>query len=290
MDVHQLKTFVAVAREGSITRAAERVHLSQPAVSAHIRAIEEAVGLTLFERTARGMTLTREGQGLLPKAEAALAAHDALLEEARRLSGAVSGKLRLAAGNAAADTWVRRLVTAVSTRYPDAEISLSHATSTDVLAALLGGSLDAGIYNEDGEPDAALATHELTRFHVHVAAPSALGLKHAESDLRALAAHPWIYPAGSSCCGRYAERLFEVHRFRPPRIVSVDRGEMTRSLVAAGAGVGLLHTDAAEEARAKGEVDIVHTSTAPVRVLFAHLARRADDPLIRAALSILREG
>ena len=52
MDIHQLRTFVTVAREGSITRSAELLHLSQPAVSAHIKAMEELLGLTLFERTA----------------------------------------------------------------------------------------------------------------------------------------------------------------------------------------------------------------------------------------------
>ncbi len=65
MDLHQLKTFVTVAREGSITRASELLHLSQPAVSAHIKAIEDAFDLKLFDRKARGMTLTADGQRLL---------------------------------------------------------------------------------------------------------------------------------------------------------------------------------------------------------------------------------
>jgi len=65
MDIYQLKTLVAVAREGSVTRASEVLHLSQPAVSAHIKAIEDALDLVLFERTPRGMTLTRDGERLL---------------------------------------------------------------------------------------------------------------------------------------------------------------------------------------------------------------------------------
>jgi molybdate transport repressor ModE-like protein len=82
VDLYHLKTFVAVAREGSITRAAEVVHLSQPAVSAHVKEVEDALGLTLFERTSRGMSLTADGRRLLAKAEHALAAHQDLLEEA----------------------------------------------------------------------------------------------------------------------------------------------------------------------------------------------------------------
>src|SRR5207237_3000722 len=95
MDIYQLKTFVAVAREGSITRASEVLHLSQPAVSAHIKAIEDALGLALFERTPRGMSLTHDGQRLLAKAEQALAVHQELMDEATRIKGHLTGTLRL---------------------------------------------------------------------------------------------------------------------------------------------------------------------------------------------------
>ena len=91
MEIHQLKTFVAVAREGSITRASERLYLSQPAVSAHIKAIEDTLGLTLFARTPRGMALTGDGERLLAKAEQTLGAHRELVEEATRIKGRSRG-------------------------------------------------------------------------------------------------------------------------------------------------------------------------------------------------------
>lgn len=62
MDIYQPRTFVVVARERSITRASELLHLSQPAVSAHAEALEDALGLAVFERTPRGMSLTRDGE------------------------------------------------------------------------------------------------------------------------------------------------------------------------------------------------------------------------------------
>lgn len=96
MDLHQLKTFVAVAREGSITRASGLLHLSQPAVSAHIKAMEDTLGLSLFERTPRGMSLTPDGQRLLAKAEQTLAAHQELMAEATRTKGELTFvKLRI---------------------------------------------------------------------------------------------------------------------------------------------------------------------------------------------------
>ena len=73
MELYQLTTFVAIAREGSLTRAAERVFTSAPAVSAQLKALEDELGVKLFERTSRGMALTEAGQRLLEEAERTLA-------------------------------------------------------------------------------------------------------------------------------------------------------------------------------------------------------------------------
>jgi DNA-binding transcriptional LysR family regulator len=288
MDIHQLRTFVAVARERSITRASETLHLSQPAVSAHIKAIEDTLGLSLFERTPRGMSLTREGERLLAKAEQTLAVHQELMDEATRIKGRLTGKLRLGAGSNSNHEAVGRLLTALSERCPDVEVSLRHATSADVLAGLRNGSLDAGFYNEAGEPDADLTTIEVAQFRIHLVAPPGLVAATGPLDWAALAAVPWIYPAASACCGRTAEALFKANGIRPERTIDVDREDVTRSLIAGGIGVGLLHADTAHAARDRGEVAILLESQTSVRVLFAHLTSRAQDPLLGAAASILR--
>ena len=117
MDIYQLKTFIAVARQGSITRASELLHLSQPAVSAHIKAIEDALGLSLFDRTPKGMSLTADGQRLRAKAEQTIAAHQELMDEATRSKGRLAGKLRLGAGSNSNNEAVGRLLTVLSERF-----------------------------------------------------------------------------------------------------------------------------------------------------------------------------
>lgn len=288
MDIHQLKTFVAVAREGSITRASELLHLSQPAVSAHVKALEDALGLTLFERTSRGMSLTGEGQRLLVKAEQTLASHQELMDEATRIKGQLTGKLRLGAGSNSNNEAIGRLVTVLSQRCPEVEVILRHGTSLEILAGLRNGSLDAGIYNEAGEPEPELVTIEVSRFKIHVAARPGLVVASDPPDWGALADLPWIYPPSSTCCGRTAEELFRTHKIRPKRTISVDREDVTRTLIAGGLGVGLLHADTAHKARARGEVEFVVESRTAVRVLFAQLATRAQDPLLAAAAAIVR--
>ena len=169
MDLHQLKTFVVVAREGSITRASELLHLSQPAASAHIKAIEDALDVVLFERTPRGMSLTADGKRLLAKAEQTLGAHQALIDEATRLKGRLAGKLRIGAGSNSNHEAVGRLLTSLSETCPEVEVALEHGTSRDIVTGLRDGRLDAGFYNEAGEPDADLVAIEASRFNANVA-------------------------------------------------------------------------------------------------------------------------
>lgn len=288
MDLHQLKTFVTVAREGSITRASSLLHLSQPAVSAHIKAMEDVLGLSLFERTARGMTLTADGQRLLEKAEHTLSAHQELMAEATRSKGELKGRLRLGAGSNSNDEAVGRLLTVLAARFPSVEVALKHGTSREILAGLRGGEIDAGFYNEPGEPARDLATIEVSEFATFVVAAPGLVAPSKRPNWKAIAALPWIYPTESACCSHTAELLFTSHRFKPRRIISADRQDVTKTLVASGIGVGLLHADAAREAERRGEVELVFEAPTRVRVLFAVLASRANDPLLAAASSILR--
>lgn len=289
MDLYQLKTFVTVARERSITRASELVHLSQPAVSAHIKAIEDALGLTLFDRTPRGMTLTADGERLLAKAERTLAAHQELMDEATRIKGHLAGRLRLGAGSNTNHAAIGLLLTALSEHCPEVEVALEHGTSLDILAGLRNGTLDAGFYNEAGEPDADLTALEVSQFRIDVVASPRLVATSDPLDWKALAELPWIYPTASACCGRTAESLFKTHNVRPKRIISVDREDVTRTLIAGGIGVGLLHADTAKEAERRGEAELLFESPSVVRVLFAHLTSRAQDPLLVAARTIMKD-
>jgi len=290
MDIHQLRTFVTVAREGSITRSAELLHLSQPAVSAHIKAMEELLGLTLFERTAKGMRLTTDGERLLPKAEQTLAAHQELMDESTRIKGILRGKLRLGAGSNSGNGAVGKLLAGLATRCPEVEVELKHGTSAEILAWIRSGALDAGFYNDAAEPEPDLSTSEVSQFKVHLVAPAGL-LRAAEPpDWKGLAELPWVYPVSSACCGQVAERLFKAHRIRPRRVVSVDREDVTRTLIAGGIGLGLLHAGTAEEAQARGQIDLIYETPEAVHVRFGHLRSRAQDPILSLTTEILRAG
>ena len=290
MDIHQLKTFIAVAHEGSITRASERLYLSQPAVSAQIKAIEDTLGLTLFQRTTQGMSLTHDGQRLLTKAEQTLEAHRELLAEATRIKGRLTGKLRLGAGANSNPARLGHFLTLLADRCPEVEVTLRHSHSLDILNGIRKGHLDAGFYGEAGEPGTDFIATEVARFAIYLAAPPGLAAASHPLNWPALAELPWICPTCSACCGQAAENLFQRHQIRPKRIISVDRESVTRTLIAGGIGVGLLHAATAKEAQDNKDVEFVCQVQTSARVLFVHLASRAQDPLLSAVSSIVQAG
>lgn len=289
MEIYQLRTFVTVAREGSITRASELLFLSQPAVSAHIKAMEDELGLVLFERTPRGMSLTAGGTKLLAKAEQMIALHRDFVDEAKRIKGGVNGKVRLGVNRSTSAQVLGKLLAGLSETCPELEVALDYGSSAEILRSIRSGALDAGFFTDDGNPDAQLETVEVDRFGVFLAAPRGWIDDAARPDWRKLARMPWICPASNTCCGRAAESLFERNGFRPEKLVSVDQENVTRTLIAGGVGVGLLHEDTAREAEAKGEVELLGGAQQEVRLLFGHLSGRAQDPLIGALSAAVRK-
>ena len=95
MELRDLRTFVAVAQQRSFSRAAEALHVSQPALSEQVRKLEDELGATLFERTSRGVVLTDAGEALLPHARTVLAQADIATEAVRMVSHGVAGTLTL---------------------------------------------------------------------------------------------------------------------------------------------------------------------------------------------------
>ena len=148
MELYQLKIFVTVAKTGAVTKASEQLYLSQPAVSAQIKALEEELGLALFERTVRGMSLTPHGVVMLEQAQQLLARQRDMLDEARRLRGGISGRLRLGSNRGPSAQLLGKLLTQLSEAAPELEVSLEFGSPAEIAAAISEGRLDAGFYTE----------------------------------------------------------------------------------------------------------------------------------------------
>ncbi|MCC9309811.1 LysR substrate-binding domain-containing protein [Kitasatospora sp. RB6PN24] len=144
MELRQLQYFVAVAEEQNFTRAAEKVHVAQPGVSAQIRRLEGELGQELFDRSGRAVRLTEVGEAVLPYARAALAAVAGAHQAVDELTGLLRG--RVAIGMVTShNVDLPGLLAGFNHDHPAVEITLREADSADLLAGLHSGTLDLAI-------------------------------------------------------------------------------------------------------------------------------------------------
>jgi DNA-binding transcriptional LysR family regulator len=144
MELRQLEYLVAVAEEANFTRAAERVHVAQPGVSAQIRRLERELGQDLFDRTSRSVRLTEVGAAVLPYARAALAAVAGARLAVDELTGLLRG--HVAVGTVTShDVDLPGLLAAFHDDHPAVEITLTESASDDLVDGLRTGRLDAAI-------------------------------------------------------------------------------------------------------------------------------------------------
>ena len=158
MELHQLAYFVAVADEGNFTRAAERMHVAQPGVSAQIRRLERELGQPLLDRSGRTVRLTEAGAAALPHARAALAAVAGVREAVDELTGLVRGKVAIGMVTSAGPVGLPDLLAKFHERYPAIEITLAEATSDVMFASLREGTLDLAVVGIAGEAPLGIAT------------------------------------------------------------------------------------------------------------------------------------
>ncbi|WP_033296301.1 LysR family transcriptional regulator [Amycolatopsis jejuensis] len=153
MELHQLEYFVAVADEANFTRAAARMHVAQPGVSAQIRRLERELGQPLFDRSGRAVRLTDVGAAALPHARAALAAVAAVRETVAEHEGLVRGQVAMGMVTSAGPVALPDFLAGFAERYPGVEITLGEANSDVMVAALREGRLDVAVIGlADGVP------------------------------------------------------------------------------------------------------------------------------------------
>ena len=288
MEFNRLRSFAAVAETGHLTRAAEKLHISQPALSAQIKALEDEFGLPLFERTASGMVLTGAGKRLLAETNKVLAAAQALHAEARALKGEVSGTVRL---GTLSDPDFIRLGTFMSIaveRYPVLQIEFQHEITGVAMQHVREGTLDASFYYGD-IPHAQIAGVALRQITYRVAAPAAWRDRVQHAGWTEIAELPWIMPPPVSTHSQLAHELFRAHGVKPTKLVGADHEAVVSSLVVSGLGLALIREEIAREKAEAGEVCLWQDMRIGTTLWFIYLRSREHDPVIRALLDVLKD-
>ncbi|WP_174184601.1 LysR family transcriptional regulator [Nocardia barduliensis] len=255
MELRQLRYFVTVAREASFTRAAARLHLAQPGLSAQIRQLERELGHPLLDRGGRTVTLTEVGAAVLPLAQAALAAAERITHTVDEFAGLLRGQVRvgLISGAAVEEFDVAAVLADFHHDHPQVGISLTEDTSERMLAALGRGELDMALIGMTGAPlDPGIGIEVVLETAVVAAVAAGDSGDDAEMPLTALRDRPLIcLPPGTGIRGVF-ERACAAAGFRPGVAYEAAAPALLLRLAARGLGVAVVPELTAEESAAFG--------------------------------------
>ncbi len=289
MELYQLRTFAAVADESHLTRAAERLHLSQPAVSGHIKSLESELGVRLFERTPTGMELTAAGRELLDGARRVLDAADDIKRAAQDMQGEIAGMLRVGTVADPESNRLGELLALARDTHPRLKLELHHAMSGAAFAEVLNGELDASFFFGDN-PGPEFFALQLRRLIYRVAAPAAWADRVDGAQWDEISRLPWIGTPDTSTHTRLVADLFAQQSLPPPSAsVQADDESVLTNLVVSGLGVALIRDDVARRLERAGDVVIWTRAAIDTALWFVCLAKRADEPIIAALLDVVRK-
>ena len=288
MEIYQIRTFVTVAEHGNLTKAALLLHVTQPAVSGHLKSLEETLNLKLFERSPTGVTLTRAGQALLPKAQAILAVAGDFRNLAQGLQGQLAGKARV--GTILDPSFIRlgQFMSSVLESYPWLDIQLQHGISTWAIENVSGAGLDAAFCMGRVTLPHVQAV-PLTEMAYRVVAPLAWKDKIEQADWADIAALPWIRAPKMSPHLQMVGEMFAPYKLEPLKVVEADQEQTIRTLITAGVGLGLMREDLAFAAHSAGEVCVWRKARPTTALSFIYLRERATDPVIAAMENVVRK-
>lgn len=241
MELRLLRTFKAVAETGSFTHAAARIHLTQGAVSVHMRQLEEEVGAPLFLRVNKKLYLTEAGRALLGHAENILRAHDEAKADLAAIGGPSRGRLHIGVASTAITAHpLPEILSEINRKFALLDLSVVGGTSELIVEQILAGNLDVGLVSLPVET--ADVSTETLRSDRLVAAMSP---KHKLARSRMITAEelssePLILGEKGGNTRRLIDLFFEKNHLDPKIVMELQRTEAILKMVELGFGVTIL--------------------------------------------------
>jgi DNA-binding transcriptional LysR family regulator len=237
MDIPELQAFLAVADSGSFSRAAERLHLTQPAVSKRIAALESGLRQPLFDRIARRVSLTEAGQALLPRARRLLADLDDTRRAIANLSATVGGTLNIATSHHIGLHHLPVVLRGFTRRFPGVDLNLSFMDSETACQAVERGEIELAIVTIPPSPATDLVAWPVWLDPLAVV----VGTEHplaGRGPLNAadLAHYPAILPAPSTFTRQLLDQAFGTLGLVPQVGMSTNYLETIKTMVSVGLG------------------------------------------------------
>jgi DNA-binding transcriptional LysR family regulator len=279
LDAVRLRVLAAVAAHGSVTKAAEELHYSQPSVSHHLARLEAETGVRLVRKVGRGIRLTEEGELLARRAAEIVGRLDAAHDELSAFAGLNRGRVRVAGFQSALSELVPQAAIALTAAHPNLELRLVDAHPEVALRMLRGGEVDCAVVfrYDDAEPEGVRTRHLFDD-------PMYLLSKARGDTLTDHVDSPWI--AGCEHCRREFVDACQAAGFSPRIAYTSDDIIVEQALVAAGLGVTTTPGLALRSHRIEG-IEATEVPGFRRRVLLATFGDPPDPPATAAFIAAL---
>lgn len=289
MDTNQLNTFVTIAHHGNLTQAAEKLCLSQPAVSAQIKALETQVGTPLFRRTSSGMVLTRAGEMFLPEAEALLQHKHKLQHFAKTLAENYTAETSLGIIHPLDSSKLSALTALINQTAPDTRLHIQYGMSGEIEQRVLDKQLHGGFFLGPvtrrslrslflGDIQYSLVCHAGETGRIRANLPGSLE------------EYAWIEMSVVSSSRKHMQQFWRKHKISPKQQIICDYPQTIIDLVCEGTGLAMIPAQKAEAARAAGKpVDILDEYRQTLPLHFIYLDEFEEDPVLNLLKGCVEE-
>ncbi len=288
MELNHLQTFIVVAEERNVTRAAERLFMTPSSVSAHIKALEDELNVMLFVRKPQGMEITEHGNILRTKAESILRGVQDMVDLSIKLQTSLVGNIRIGLSASTKFLRVAGLIENTQYKHPNVNLTFEASSTGKIISELKKRSLDAG-YIFGNVPDNSFTTHSLGKAELVVAAPLTWQPQIAVAEWKDIALLPWISSTMYCPFQMIVDKTFKRKRLSCQQVITSDDDATKLGLVSAGFGLALLEKTEAEEAVQESKITIWHRRSFECELSWGYLKNRRKDPLINAlTVEVLR--
>ncbi|ERP86616.1 LysR family transcriptional regulator [Alcanivorax sp. P2S70] len=241
IDTPTLTAFMAVAETGSFSAAAERLFITQPAISKRIALLEQQLDARLFDRVGRQIKLTEAGNALMPRARQVLMDVEDMARAIHDLSGEVSGKLRIGTSHHIGLHRLPPVLRQFSRDYPKVTLDIHFIDSEEAWEGVLHGELEMGVVTLPPQPDNRLQSDVIwTDPLVFMCAPEHPLARQEHLTLEALTGHSAILPSPVTFTRGIVEKLFNEHNLKLDIAMSTNYLETIHMMVSIGLGWSVL--------------------------------------------------
>ena len=288
MDLRQLRYFARVVESGSFSKAANQLHVAQPALSQHVRHMEDELGVTLLHRGSQGVAPTEAGQRLHRHAKRILAEFAEIPDSVRGEAIAPRGDVRFGLPGTVSEILAAPLIEAARARYPDVRIRVVEAMSGYILEWLKRGEVDLAMIYSTSDPRGLAVHHGLSEEICLFASPSLEGqssLAGSSISLRHAARLPLVVPGPRHGLRELIENVALSVRVTISPAVEIDSYSQIKKLVLRGLGYGILPRMAVQK-EAEAGIFRVWQFTRPAITRKVYLAYSTERPLLNAPRAI----